>query len=106
MDDRQHVRARLLPPDVAVTTHDEVQATYTPEQAIAEAKRAMAAGFDLEAAKAGCPFNVDIPAYFQKVVEGDFDGALAIINQSHPFPSTFGRMCHLFCQQATPPLEE
>jgi len=91
---------------MAVTTHDEVQATYTPEQAIAEAKRAMEAGFDLEAAKEGCPFKVDIPAYFQKVIEGDFDGALAVIYKSHPFPSTFGRMCHLFCQQATPPLED
>jgi hypothetical protein len=102
----RHVRARLLPPRVAVTTHDEVQATYTPEQAIAEAKRAIEAGFDLEAAKQGCPFKVDIPAYFQKVIEGDFDGALAVISKSHPFPSTFGRMCHIFCQQATPPLED
>jgi NADPH-dependent glutamate synthase beta subunit-like oxidoreductase len=102
----QHVRARLLPPEMAVTTHDEVQATYTPEQAIAEAKRSIEAGFDLEAAKEGCPFKVDIPAYFQKVIEGDFDGALAVVYQSHPFPSTFGRMCHLFCQQATPPLED
>src|SRR5438094_2753420 len=106
MDYRQHIRARLLDPEVAVTTHDEVQSTYTPEQAIAEAKRAIEAGFDLEAAREGCPFKVDIPAYFQKVIEGDFDGALAVIRASHPFPSTFGRMCHLFCQQATPPLED
>lgn len=106
VDSKSHVRARLLPPEVAVTTHDEVQATYTPEQAMAEARRAIEAGFDLEAAREGCPFKVDIPAYFRKVVEGDFDGALAIIRQSHPFPSVFGRMCHLFCQQATPPLEE
>ena len=102
----RHVRARLLEPALAVTTHDEVQATYTPEQARAEVQRAIEAGFDLEAARQGCPFKVDIPAYFRKVLDGDFDGALAIIRRSHPFPSTFGRMCHLFCQEATPPLEE
>jgi NADPH-dependent glutamate synthase beta subunit-like oxidoreductase len=101
-----HVRARLLDPEVIFSTHDEVQATYTPEQAQAEARRAVEAGFDLEAAREGCPFKVDIPAYFQKVADGDFDGALAIIHQAHPFPSIFGRMCHMFCQQHTPPLED
>lgn len=102
----RHVRARLLAPEVAITTFDEVQATYTPDEAMAEARRALSAGFDLEAAKQGCPFKVDIPAYLQKIAKGDFDSALAIIRQSHPFPSVFGRMCHLFCLQATPPLEE
>ncbi len=102
----RHVRARVLQPDVAVTTADEVQATYTPEQAMAEARRALEAGFDLEAAKGGCPFKVDIPRYFRKIAEGDFDSALAIIRESHPFPSIFGRMCHAFCQQATPPLQD
>lgn len=106
IDIKRHIRARLLDPEVAVTTHDEVQATYTPEQAMAEARRAIEAGFDLEAAREGCPFKVDIPAYFRKIADGDFDGALAIIRRSHPFPSVFGRMCHLFCQQATPPLED
>ncbi|MBM2810769.1 MAG: glutamate synthase [Chloroflexi bacterium] len=105
-DITRHVRARILEPDVAVTTHDEVQATYTLEQAQAEVRRAIDAGFDLDAASAGCPFKVDIPAYFQKIAEGDVDGALAIIRRSHPFPSIFGRMCHMFCQEATPPLED
>lgn len=106
VDIRTHVRARIMPPEVAVTTHDEVQTTYTPEQAMAEARRALEAGFDLEAAKEGCPFKIDIPAYVRKIAEGDFDGALAIIRQSHPFPAVVGRMCHLFCQEATPPLAD
>jgi len=101
-----HVRARLLDPAVIFKTHDEVQATYTPVEAQAEVRRVIEAGFDLEAAREGCPFKVDIPAYFAKIAEGDFDGALAIINRSHPFPGIFGRMCHMFCLQATPPLED
>ena len=105
-DPNRHVRARLLDPEVIFTTHDEVQATYTVEQAQAEVRRVIEAGFDLEAARHGCPFEVDIPAYFQKILEGDLDGALRVIYQSHPFPSIFGRMCHMFCQQATPPLQD
>ena len=66
-----HVRARLLEPDVIFTTHEEVQATYTLEEAQAEVRRALEAGFDLEAARRGCPFKVDIPAYFARVAEGD-----------------------------------
>ena len=70
MDYRQHIRPRVLAPEVAITTFDEVQATYTPEEAMAEARRAMEAGFDLEAAKEGCPFKVDIPAFFKKINTG------------------------------------
>ncbi|MPZ13826.1 MAG: NAD(P)-binding protein [Chloroflexi bacterium] len=104
VDVRRRVQMRQMSPDVAVTTFDEHVATYTPEEAMAEAGRALEAGFDLEAAKGGCPFRVDIPAYVRKVADGDFDGALAIIKQSHPFPSVFGRMCHWFCERATPAL--
>lgn len=97
---------RQLPPPVAVTTFDEHVATYSPEEAMAEARRALEAGFDLEAAARACPFHVDIPAYVRKVAKGDFDGALAIIGQAHPFPSVFGRMCHWFCERDTPALLE
>jgi NADPH-dependent glutamate synthase beta subunit-like oxidoreductase len=95
---------RQMPPDQAVTTFDEHVATYTPEEAMAEARRALEAGFDLEAAHQGCPFKVDIPTYLHKVAEGEFDAARAIIDDAHPFPAIFGRMCHWFCERNTPAL--
>jgi NADPH-dependent glutamate synthase beta subunit-like oxidoreductase len=103
-DIQKRVLMRQLSPEVAVTTFDEHLATFSPEEAVAEAHRALEAGFDLEAGSRACPFHVDIPAYVKKVAEGDFDAALAIIGQAHPFPSIFGRMCHWFCERATPPL--
>src|SRR5207302_7768213 len=77
---------------------------YSPEEAMAEARRALAAGFDLEAAQQACPFKVDIPAFVRQLAEGDVDGARATIGQAHPFPSIFGRMCHWFCERGTPSL--
>ena len=104
VDLRKRVPMRQMSPDQAVTTFDEHVATYTPEEAMAEARRALEAGFDLEASREGCPFKVDIPAYVRKVAEGNFDEARAIIAQAHPFPSIFGRMCHWFCERHTPVL--
>jgi len=104
IDLRTRVQMRSMPPDQAVTTFDEHVATYSPEEAIAEARRAIEAGFDLEVAMDGCPFKVDIPTYLRQVAEGDFDAARATITQAHPFPSIFGRMCHWFCERHTPAL--
>src|SRR3954463_7522350 len=90
VDLRRRVQMRAMPPDQAVTTFDEHVATYSPEEAIAEARRALDAGFDLEAAQGGCPFSVDIRGFLEQVAEGDFDAARATITQAHPFPSIFG----------------
>lgn len=95
-----------MPPDVASRTFDEFVTTLTPEQAIAEARRALEVGFDLASAQQGCPFKVDIPAYVARLAEGDVDGALAVIRRAHPFPSVFGRMCHFFCERGMHPLVE
>jgi NADPH-dependent glutamate synthase beta subunit-like oxidoreductase len=103
-DLRKRVRPREMTPAEAVTTFDEHVATYTPDEAGAEARRALEAGFDLEMAREACPFNVDIPALVRKVAEGDVDEARAIITRAHPFPSIFGRMCHWFCERGTPAL--
>lgn len=102
---RAQVVPRVLPPEEAAQTFDEFMAPYTPEQAIAEARRALAAGFELTASREACPFRVDAPAFIARIAQGDFDAALSIIRQSHPFPSVFGRMCHVFCEHGTPTLD-
>ena len=79
------------PPLVRAHNYEEVTYGYTAEQAIAEARRC------LECAKpgcmAGCPVNVDIPAFLERIEEGDFRSAIDIIKKSNALPAITGRVC-------------
>jgi glutamate synthase (NADPH/NADH) small chain len=79
------------PPEVRAHNYEEVTYGYTAEQAIAEARRC------LECAKpgcmAGCPVNVDIPAFLERIEEGDFRNAIDIIKKSNALPAITGRVC-------------
>lgn len=105
-DIRRRVESRTLPPDRASETFDEVESTYSPEEAMAEARRVLAVGFDLRIARTACPFKIDVAGFVEQVAEGDVQGALAVIRRSHPFPSVFGRMCHTWCELLTPPMDD
>ena len=105
-DVRNRIVPRSLPPGEASQTFDEVESTFSPEEAIAEARRVLAAGFDLRIARMACPFKVDLDGFIRRIADGDPDGALEIIRRSHPFASVFGRMCHRWCELQTPPLDE
>lgn len=93
---------RILPPSAAQRTFDEPASTYSPAEAIAEARRTLTAGFDLAGAQEGCPFHIDMRGVVERIAEGDFDSALGTILRAHPFPGVFGRMCHQFCENGTP----
>jgi glutamate synthase (NADPH/NADH) small chain len=41
----------------------------------------------------GCPVNIHIPAFIEKVSEGDFEGAYKIIHESSSLPAVCGRVC-------------
>lgn len=41
----------------------------------------------------GCPVNIHIPAFIEKVKEGDFEGAYKVINESSSLPAVCGRVC-------------
>ncbi len=99
------VAQRVTPADLAIRTFDEVEAPYTPAEAVAEARRALTIGADLAAATEGCPFTVDVQAMVSRIADGDFDGARAVVHEAHPFPSVFGRMCHLFCERNMEPVD-
>ena len=49
-----------------------------------------------------CPLHIDIKAFVSRMVEGDFGGALAKINEQNPFPGICGRVCQheLYCESA------
>ncbi|MBN2149052.1 MAG: NADPH-dependent glutamate synthase [Anaerolineales bacterium] len=79
------------PPEVRIYNFNEVALGYSPEQAIAEAKRC------LDCPKApcikGCPVNVDIPGFIKLMAEGDFQGAATLIKQTNALPAVTGRVC-------------
>jgi len=79
------------PPEERIHNYNEVPYGYTPEQAMAEARRC------LECAKPscmqGCPVNINIPAFLKLTAEGDFRGAINVIKETNALPAITGRVC-------------
>ena len=70
---------------------NEVALGYTAEMAIDEAKRCI--GCKNRPCVAGCPVNIDIPAFIGKVAEGAFEEAYQIIAKDSSLPAVCGRVC-------------
>lgn len=73
--------------------HDfhEVTTGYTPEQAVEEAGRCLQCKH--KPCTAGCPVQVDIPAFIAQVAKGDFEAAYAVISRTSSLPAVCGRVC-------------
>ena len=69
----------------------EVTLGYTEEMAVDEAKRCL--NCKNKPCVAGCPVNIHIPEFIQKVAEGDYEGAYQIISLSSSLPAVCGRVC-------------
>ena len=78
-------------PDVRNKNFSEVALGYTPEMAIDEAKRCL--NCKHKPCVTGCPVGIDIPAFIERVAEGDFEGAYEIIARSSSLPAVCGRVC-------------
>jgi len=52
----------------------------------------------ITACSTACPAGTDIPAYMQKVREGNWDGAARIILRANPLPMLTARVCPHPCQ--------
>ncbi len=70
---------------------DEVALGYTPEMAMAEAKRCL--NCKAMPCVSGCPVGVKIPNFIAKVAQGDFIGAYKIVSQNNVLPAVCGRVC-------------
>ena len=79
--------------DPAVRAHnfDEVALGYTEAQALDEATRCL--NCKNAPCVTGCPVNIHIPAFIEKVREGDFEAAYQIIRKSSSLPAVCGRVC-------------
>jgi len=74
-----------------IKNYDEVPYGYTPEQAMAEAKRCIECGRPL--CVDGCPVNINIPAFLKLAAAGDFRGAINLIKETNALPAVSGRVC-------------
>ena len=79
--------------DASVRAHnfDEVALGYTEEQALDEAHRCL--NCKNMPCVSGCPVKIHIPAFIEKIREGDFEGAYRIISRSSSLPAVCGRVC-------------
>lgn len=78
-------------PNVRNKNFKEVALGYSKETAVDEANRCL--NCKNKPCVSGCPVNIDIPAFIQKVQQEDFDGAYEIISASSSLPAVCGRVC-------------
>lgn len=78
-------------PNVRNKNFSEVALGYTKEMAMEEAARCL--NCKHKPCMNGCPVNVPIPGFIEKVAEGDFEGAYEIITSENALPAICGRVC-------------
>ena len=69
----------------------EVALGYTEEMAIDEALRCLSC--KNMPCVSGCPVNIHIPEFIDRVKVGDFEGAYEIISKTSSLPAVCGRVC-------------
>ena len=91
MDMMKKVPVREQEPKVRATNFEEVCYGYNEEEAVAEASRCL----NCKNARcvAGCPVNIDIPAFVKEVKERNFEEAAKVIARSSALPAVCGRVC-------------
>ncbi len=78
-------------PDVRSHNFLEVALGYTESQALDEAARCL--NCKNMPCVAGCPVQIHIPAFIQKVAAGEFEEAYQIISEASSLPAVCGRVC-------------
>lgn len=78
-------------PDIRNKNFSEVALGYTAEMAMEEASRCL--NCKHKPCVGGCPVNVRIPEFIEKVAAGDFPAAYQIITSTNALPAVCGRVC-------------
>jgi len=79
------------PPEVRAHNFSEVALGYDEQTAIDEALRCL--NCKNMPCVTGCPVNIHIPAFIEKVKEGEFEEAYKIITEASSLPAVCGRVC-------------
>ncbi len=96
MDNKQrlelpHQQMAELPVDRRLAGASEVNVGYSEEQARAEAQRCLQC--KRPPCVAGCPVDIDIPAFIKLISEGRYADAALKIKETNSFPAICGRVC-------------
>ena len=91
---RERIPRQKLPeqePEVRNKNFNEVALGFDEELAVKEASRCLQCKkpFCID----GCPVNIDIPAFIQLIVDGDYIGAARKIKEDNSLPAICGRVC-------------
>lgn len=78
-------------PIVRAKNFDEVALGYTEETAVDEALRCLSC--KKEPCREGCPVQVPIPQFIDRIKERDFEGAIRTIKEKNALPAVCGRVC-------------
>ena len=78
-------------PAIRARNFDEVALGYTEEMALDEAARCL--NCKNMPCVEGCPVKIHIPAFIERIREGDFEGAYRVITESSSLPAVCGRVC-------------
>lgn len=78
-------------PNVRRSNFEEVTMGYSEEDAIYEAQRCLHCKH--QPCVSGCPVNIHIPDFIEKVKDGDFEGAYQVISLTSSLPAVCGRVC-------------
>lgn len=91
MDMMKKVPVREQDPKVRAANFGEVCYGYNEEEAVLEAGRCL----NCKNARCigGCPVNINIPEFIQKIKGNDYQGAAETIAQSSALPAVCGRVC-------------
>ena len=78
-------------PHIRRRNFKEVAFGYTPELAIAEAKRCLQCKkpFCVE----GCPVDINIPGFIQCIANEEYTGAIRMLKEKNCLPAVCGRVC-------------
>ena len=88
---QQRTPVREEDPCTRVKNFAEVNCGYTLEQALHESERCLLCPDP--ACVAGCPVNINIPAFIQAIGTKDFRGAYDVITASNLLAAVCGRVC-------------
>jgi glutamate synthase (NADPH/NADH) small chain len=88
---QERTPVRELDPDERVTNFEEVNCGYTEREALLESERCLFCP-DPKCI-AGCPVNIDIPAFIKKLGEKDYRGAYDVISDTNLLAAVCGRVC-------------
>ena len=88
---RKKTRVRKQNPADRVKNFGEVSLGYNRDEAVREAQRCLSCANP--SCVAGCPVEIDIPAFIKFIMEDNLDGAALKLKEKNFYPAICGRVC-------------